>query len=159
VVRSDAQHPVRGAALVSVAEVATAQGQRLPPIVFDALYDHEEVGMYVGPMILVKHKPLPPYAVDAIAKFAGSVNPRHREDGLFLLTEYAPKSPETLRLARAAIDDPHGWVRHAGHLCVFRLTGKLDDFYRYVMWFQAQYAERPELRPDATEDEKREQSR
>jgi hypothetical protein len=159
VVRSDAPQQVRGAALVSVAEIATAQGQRLPPIVFDALYDNEEVGVYVGPMILSKHKPLPPYAVEAVARFAGSVSARHREDGLFLLAAYAPNAPETLRLARAAIDDPHGWVRHAGHICVFRLTGKFDDFFRYVMRFQALSTERPELRPDASEDEKREQAR
>src|SRR5262245_44530270 len=74
VVRSDAPHQVRGAALVAVADIATDQGQRLPPIVFNALYDHEEVGMYVGPMILAKHKPLPPYAVEPIVKFADSVN-------------------------------------------------------------------------------------
>jgi hypothetical protein len=146
---------VRGNAIVSVAAVAAAHGRPVPRVVLDALYD-DDLRPYASVLGLPSFKPFPPDAVKALVKYATSGKTEHREDGLFLLAHLAPKEPEALKVLRAATSDREFWVRHAAHLSLFNATGKFDDFFRYVLRFQAEYTDLPELKKDAAEEETRE---
>lgn len=156
--RGDGPGEVRGMAVLAAGKIAHTHGRPCPPVVFDLLGD-EDAGPYASMLALPLFDPLPPEGVAALVKYATGPNPRHREGGTFLLAEHARHSPEAVKVIRAAREDKDFWVRHAGHLGVFRVTDKLDDLLPYLLRFQAESWGKPELPPDAADAEKAERAR
>jgi HEAT repeat protein len=114
---------VRRWAVVAAGRVAAAHRRRCPAVVFDALRD-PDLSPFAG-LALKWFKPLPPEEVRELIRYATSEKPRHREDGVMMLSTCAAHSPEAVKVIRAATDDPNAWVRHKAHMALFRVTDKV----------------------------------